>query len=93
MRGSAALNAGYLRIARDAAKRVLARDGTSDADRVRLLLDSEGTELPGSGWWGSLFVADPDYRWAVAGHVNTKRKGSRSSEIKTWRELSVIARA
>ena len=84
MRGSASLNAGYLRITREAARRIRLRDGTADADRVRLLLDSEGTELPGGGWWGSLFPSDPDYRWTVAGHVNSKRKGSRCSEIKVW---------
>ena len=86
MRGSAALNAGYLRIARDAARRVLARDGDSDADRVRLLLDSEGTELSHwSGWSGSIFHGDPDYKWEAIGWVKAKHKGSKCRPIRVWR--------
>lgn len=86
MRGSAALNAGYLRIAREAAHRIRKRDGTADADRVRFLLESEGTLLPWGGWSGSLFPADPDYSWTPTGErPKCKHKGSKNREIKEWR--------
>lgn len=86
MRGSAALNAGYLRIARDAARRVLQRDGDADADRVRLLLESEGTELPWtSGWPGSIFSADPDHDWTTVRRAKSTHKGGKWREIRVWR--------
>jgi len=86
MRGSAALNAGYLRVARDAAHRVLERDGDSDADRVRLLLESEGIKLPWtSGWPGSIFSADPDYEWTTVRRAKSKHKGGKCREIRVWR--------
>ncbi len=86
MRGSAALNAPYLRIARDAARRVLARDGTSDADRVRLLLESEGTELQWNGGWpGSIYQSDPARKWEAVGWVKAKHKGSKCRPIRVWR--------
>ena len=85
MRGSAALNAPHLRIARDAARRVLARDGTSDADRVRLLLESEGIELSHwSGWSGSIFHGDPARKWEAVGWVKAKHKGSKCRPIRVW---------
>ncbi len=86
MRGSAALNAPSLRIARDAAWRVLVRDGDSDADRVRLLLESEGTELPWtSGWPGSIYPGDPDHDWVTVRRVKSKHKGGKCREIRVWK--------
>ena len=85
MRGSAALNAGYLRIAREAAWRVLQRDGDADADRVRLLLESEGTVLPWtSGWPGSIFAADPDHDWMTVRRAKSRHKGGKCREIRVW---------
>ena len=86
MRGSAALNAGYLAIAREAARRIRLRDGTADADRVHLLLESEGTVLPSGWWWGSLFKCDPDYVWTRTGDwVKSKHKGSKNRETRVWK--------
>ena len=86
MRGSAALHAGHLCIAREAAMRVLARDGDADADRVRRLLEAEGTELPWtSGWPGSIFSADPGHAWVTVRRAKSTHKGGKCREIRVWK--------
>ena len=83
MKGSAAKNSEYLRMAREVARRVLARDGDVDADRVRFELEARGLVLPSGGWWGSLFAGD---EWTWTGKlVACKHKGSRARQIKLWR--------
>ncbi len=86
MEGSAAKNSEYLQIAREAAHRIRLRDGTADADRVRLLLDSEGTELSHwSGWSGSIFQSDPDYHWTAVDWTAAKHKASKCRPVRVWK--------
>lgn len=86
MRGSAALHSEYLHIARDAAHRIRERDGDADADRVRFLLESEGTVIEQwSGWSGSIFQADPDYEWTSVGWVPAKHKSSKCRPVRVWK--------
>lgn len=84
MKGSAAVNAEYLAIAREAAHRIRLRDGDCDADRVRLLLEDEGTVLPSGNWWGSLFKGG-GYQWRQTGRwVKCKHKGSHGRKTQVW---------
>ncbi len=85
MRGSAALNADYLRISRAEAHVILARDGDSDADRVRLSLESKGICLPWtSGWPGSIYPGDPDHDWVTVRRAKSTHKGGKCREIRVW---------
>jgi len=85
MKGSAAINAEYLAIARKAANRIRLRDGDCDADRVHLLLEDEGTVLPSGGWWGSLFKNDPAHPWTKTERlVRSRHKGSKNRETRVW---------
>lgn len=87
MKGSAAKNSEFLEIARESARRVLARDGDVDADRVRFELEARGLVLPSGGWWGSLFAGD---EWTWTGKlVACKHKGSRARQIKLWRKYGI----
>ena len=86
MRGSAALHATWLRIARTEARLILKQDGTADADRVRLSLESKGTEFAyWSGWSGSIFPADPAYQWTAIDWVKAKHKASKNRPVRVWK--------